>query len=71
MAGSLRQIVSLQRCALCRSAASGQTDNLTTVTPTTAGRLDRPEWVMTTLLRAARELGPQLDFLQVCVLSSA
>jgi len=30
-----------------------------------AGRLDRPEWMLRTVLRLTQELGPQLDFLQV------
>ncbi len=30
-----------------------------------AGRLDRPDWLLATVLRLARDLGPQLDFLQV------
>lgn len=39
----------------------------TTRTPPAAispGRLDRPEWLLSTVLRLATEVGPQLDFLQ-------
>ena len=33
--------------------------------PAPAGRLDKPEWLLSCVLRLARELGPHLDFLQV------
>jgi hypothetical protein len=35
--------------------------------PPHQGRLDRPDWLLATVLRLARELGPHVDFLQVCI----